>query len=57
MGVLAAIGQWLGIKALRLGEASVIGSIQYTQILYAVTLGVVFFAEIPDPLGVMPESW
>ena len=25
MGILATIGQWVGVKALRLGEASVVG--------------------------------
>lgn len=56
MGVLAAIGQWIGIKALRLGEASVIGTIQYTQILYAVVLGFVVFGETPDVYTVIGAS-
>ena len=47
MGVVATLGQWSGIKALRLGEASVIGSIQYTQIIYAAILGYVLFFEVP----------
>lgn len=48
MGVVATLGQWVGIKALRLGEASVIGNIQYTQLVYAAIFGYVFFSEIPD---------
>ncbi|MEP3049402.1 MAG: DMT family transporter [Roseibium sp.] len=48
MGVLATIGQWVGVKALRLGEASVIGNIQYTQLIYATVLGYALFGEIPD---------
>ncbi len=48
MGVLATIGQWVGVKALRLGEASVIGNIQYTQLIYATVLGYALFDEIPD---------
>ena len=48
MGVVAAIGQWTGVKALRLGEASVIGNIQYMQLIYAAILGFVLFDEIPD---------
>lgn len=48
MGVLATIGQWAGVKALRLGEASVIGNIQYTQSIYATILGYAVFGEIPD---------
>jgi drug/metabolite transporter (DMT)-like permease len=48
MGVLATIGQWVGVKALRMGEASVIGNIQYTQLIYATILGYALFGEIPD---------
>lgn len=48
MGVLATLGQWIGVRALRLGEASVIGNIEYTKLIYAAVLGVVIFAEIPD---------
>jgi drug/metabolite transporter (DMT)-like permease len=48
MGVLAAGGQWAGVIALRLGEASVIGSIQYVQLIYATILGFILFSEVPD---------
>lgn len=48
MGGLATAGQWGGVKALRLGEASVIGSLHYTQLVYAVVLGFVLFGEILD---------
>ena len=48
MGVLATTGQWVGVKALRLGEASVVGNIQYSQLIYAAILGYVLFDEIPD---------
>jgi drug/metabolite transporter (DMT)-like permease len=48
MGVVAAAGQWVGVKALRLGEASVIGNIQYTQLIYAAILGYAMFGEVPD---------
>ncbi len=48
MGVLASVGQWVGIKALRLGEASVVSNIQYMQLIYAAILGYFFFDEIPD---------
>ncbi|NKB52901.1 MAG: EamA family transporter [Rhizobiaceae bacterium] len=48
MGVLAAVGQWVGIRALRLGEVSVIGNIEYTKLIYAAILGYVLFQEIPD---------
>lgn len=48
IGVLATVGQWVGIKALRLGEASVIGSIQYTQLIYTAILGYALFDETPN---------
>ena len=48
MGVLATAGQWVGVKGLRLGEASVIGNIQYMQLIYAAILGYFLFDEIPD---------
>ncbi len=48
IGLIAAAGQWAGIRALRLGEASVISSIGFMQLIYALALGLVFFAELPD---------
>jgi len=48
MGAIATMGQWVGVKALRLGEASVIGNIQYMQLIYAAVLGYVIFGEIPN---------
>jgi len=48
MGILATVGQWVGVKALRLGEASVVGNIQYMQLIYAAILGFFLFGEVPD---------
>ena len=48
MGILVTIGQWVGIKALRLGEASIIGNVQYMQLIYGAILGFFMFNEIPD---------
>ncbi len=48
MGVVATIANWVGIKALRLGEASVVGNIQYMQLIYAAILGFFLFNEVPD---------
>ncbi len=53
MGVLATIGQWVGVHALRLGEASVVGNIEYVYIIYAALLGYFVFAEIPDSYTVL----
>ena len=48
MGVVATAGNWIAVKALRLGEASVVGNMEYTQLVYAAVLGFVLFSEIPD---------
>ncbi|OED35013.1 hypothetical protein AB833_31655 [Chromatiales bacterium (ex Bugula neritina AB1)] len=48
MGALTTCGQWIGVKALRLADASVIGNIQYVQLVYASILGFLLFDEIPD---------
>ncbi|MCP3971993.1 MAG: DMT family transporter [Rhodobacteraceae bacterium] len=48
MGIMATAGQWVGVRALRLGEASVVGNIEYTALIYAVILGFAVFGEIPD---------
>lgn len=48
MGVLATVGQWTGVKALQFGEASVIGNIDYTALIYAALFGWFLFSEIPD---------
>ena len=48
IGILATVGQWVAVKALRLAEASVVGHVQYVQLIYATALGFVIFAEIPD---------
>lgn len=48
MGVIATIGQWVGVKSLRTGEASVVGNIQYVGLIYAAILGFILFGEVPD---------
>jgi len=48
MGVLATLGQWIGVRALRLGEASVVGNMEYTKLIYTTLLGFALFREIPD---------
>ncbi|MFT5000713.1 MAG: drug/metabolite transporter (DMT)-like permease [Planctomycetota bacterium] len=48
MGILATVGQWVGVKALKLGEASVVGNMEYTKLIYAGLFGFVLFSEVPD---------
>lgn len=47
MGGIAASAQWIGVHALRLGEAGVIGNMEYMKIIYAAVLGYALFAEVP----------
>ncbi|MCP4184161.1 MAG: DMT family transporter [Hyphomicrobiales bacterium] len=51
-GVLATVGQWVGVKALRLGEASVVGPIEYSKLVYAAILGFMLFNEVPDGFAI-----
>ncbi|EEA92044.1 DMT family transporter [Pseudovibrio sp. JE062] len=48
MALIATLGQWIGIKALRLGEASLVSSTEYFSLIYAALLGLVLFSELPD---------
>ena len=48
MGSLVTLGQWVGVNALHLGEASVIGNIQYMQLIYEEILGYVQFWRNPE---------
>jgi len=48
MGGIATLAQWVGIKALRFGEASIISSIKYTELVFASIFGFWIFDEIPD---------
>ncbi|MEH6524506.1 MAG: hypothetical protein V7723_00420 [Sneathiella sp.] len=48
MGVIATVDQWVGVKTLRLGEASVIGNMEYSKLTHAAIFGYALFSEIPD---------
>ncbi len=48
MGIIATVANWAGVIALRLGEASVVGNIQYIQLVYAAILGYLLFSEVTD---------
>ncbi|WP_238321690.1 DMT family transporter [Halocynthiibacter namhaensis] len=48
MGGIATLGQWIGVKALRMGEASVIGNVEYVKLIWAAGFGYVLFGEVPD---------
>jgi len=53
MGVVATVGQWVGVKALRLGEATLIGTVKYTELVFAAIFGLLLFQEIPDAMTML----
>ena len=48
MGILSAAGNWIGIRALRLGQAGLVKSVDYFSLLYAALFGHIVIAEIPS---------
>lgn len=50
-GVLGGIGYLLQINAVALAPASRVAPMQYSQVIWALLFGAVFFAEVPDALG------
>ncbi len=50
-GILGGIGYLLQIAAVSLSPASRVAPMQYSQIVWALIFGAVFFAEVPDALG------
>jgi drug/metabolite transporter (DMT)-like permease len=50
-GILGGAGYLLQIAAVTLAPASRIAPMQYSQIVWALLFGAVFFAEVPDALG------
>ena len=47
-GVVGAFGQALFVHAYRLGEASVVGPVDYVRLVFATAIGLVWFGEWPD---------
>jgi len=50
-GVLGGIGYLLQIAAVAMAPASRIAPMQYSQVVWALLFGALFFAEVPDALG------
>lgn len=53
IGILGGAGQILFISATRHAEASQIAPAQYSQIVWAITLGAVFYDEVPDGVALI----
>jgi len=45
---LATLAQWFGVRVMRLGEASVIGNVDYTQLIWAAIIGYLVWQDFPD---------
>src|SRR5690606_37831480 len=52
-GVLAGVGQYTMLAAARAAPANQVAPTQYSQIIWAVVFGVLFFAEFPDLLALI----
>lgn len=50
-GILGGIGYLLQIAAVSLAPASRVAPMQYSQVVWALLFGALFFAEVPDALG------
>jgi len=48
IGVLTTLGMVGFVRGFAIGEASVIGPMEYTRLIYAAIFGFFFFSEIPD---------
>ena len=53
MAVLASLGGLLLISAYRAGEAVIVAPMQYSQLLWAVLYGALFFDEYPDTVTLL----
>jgi len=47
IGGLMSVMQWFFIQAFKVGEAAAIAPMEYSRLLYAAIIGIVFFAEVP----------
>jgi len=48
VGILSSIAQYVGISAYKWAEANIIANVEYVKIIYAIIIGLVIFAEVPD---------
>ncbi|MFM8989757.1 MAG: EamA family transporter, partial [Alphaproteobacteria bacterium] len=48
IGIFGPAGQYVAIRAFRLGEASALAPVDYARLIFAVAAGYLVFAEVPD---------
>jgi drug/metabolite transporter (DMT)-like permease len=51
-GLLGAMGQFLLLQASKRAPAGAVGQAQYSQLVYAVLIGAVFYSEFPDWIAI-----
>mgnify|MGYP000568976231 CR=1 FL=1 len=49
VGVMTTIAMFCFVRGFTVGEASILGPMEYIRLVYATALGYVFFAEVPGP--------
>ena len=49
VGVMTTIAMFCFVRGFAIGEASILGPMEYIRLVYATALGYVFFAEVPGP--------
>ena len=48
MGFIGGIAQILATNAYRISDVSILAPIDYTSIIWAITFGIIFFADYPN---------
>ena len=51
--LLLLLGYYAGIQTMRTGEIGAVAPFRYTNLLWAITLGLVVFGEIPSPIALL----
>jgi drug/metabolite transporter (DMT)-like permease len=51
--IFGTAGYWVITSATRTGEVSVVSPFRYARLIFAIAIGLVFFAEIPDRLTLL----
>lgn len=59
IGILAAssgfllVGYYAGVEAMRVGEVAAVSPFRYTNLIWALILGLLVFGDLPDPLTIL----
>lgn len=53
VGLISSLAQWLAVAAYKISDANVISNVEYSQMIYSLLLGYMFFSEIPNILSLI----